>query len=91
MSDRVSDRRRIEVRKHLRIEGQVRGVQRMIDEDRPCEDVLVQVAAARRALQGAALRLVDDHLHTVIGERDSAAIGDEVDRLLRHVAGLVRP
>lgn len=71
----MSDRRRIDVRKRLnRIEGQVRGVQRMIDEDRPCEDILVQVAAARRAFQGVAMEVVHDHPRTVVGGRDSAAM-----------------
>jgi DNA-binding FrmR family transcriptional regulator len=45
-----------------RIEGQVRGVQRMVDEDAYCIDVLTQISAATRALQGVALELLDDHL-----------------------------
>ena len=52
-----------DIQKRLRrIEGQVRGLQRMIDEDRYCIDVLDQVAAATRALQAVALGLLDDHL-----------------------------
>jgi DNA-binding FrmR family transcriptional regulator len=45
-----------------RIEGQVRGLQRMVDEDTYCIDVLTQVSAATRALQGVAVQLLDDHL-----------------------------
>ncbi len=45
-----------------RIEGQVRGIQRMVDEDRYCIEVLDQVSAATRALQSVALALLDDHL-----------------------------
>lgn len=45
-----------------RIEGQVRGLQRMVDEDAYCIDVLTQVSAATRALQGVALELLGDHL-----------------------------
>lgn len=45
-----------------RIEGQIRGLQRMVDEDRYCIEVLEQVAAATRALQSVALVLLDDHL-----------------------------
>ena len=55
--------RRDELQSRLRrIEGQVRGLQRMIDEDRYCIDVLTQVAAATKALQSFALGLLDDPL-----------------------------
>src|SRR4051812_33744499 len=57
-----------------RIEGQVRGLQRMIDEDTYCIDVLTQVAAASKALQGVGVQLLDEHLqHCVAG---AAASGD---------------
>jgi CsoR family transcriptional regulator, copper-sensing transcriptional repressor len=45
-----------------RIEGQVRGLQRMVDEDVYCIDVLTQVSAVTRALQAVALGLLEDHL-----------------------------
>jgi DNA-binding FrmR family transcriptional regulator len=45
-----------------RIEGQVRGLQRMVDEDEYCIDVLTQVSAVTRALQSVALGLLEDHL-----------------------------
>lgn len=52
-----------EVQQRLRrIEGQVRGVQRMVDEDAYCIDVLTQISAATKALQAVALALLDDHL-----------------------------
>ena len=74
-----------------RIEGQVRGVQGMVAEDRYCIDVLTQIAAIQAALDNVALGLLDGHAHTcVIGaqpeEQDArteemmAAIG----RLMRH-------
>ncbi len=51
------------VQKRLRrVEGQVRGLQRMVDEDRYCIDILEQVSAATKALQAVALELLDDHL-----------------------------
>ena len=57
-----------------RIEGQVRGIQRMIDDDTYCIDVLTQVAAVSKALQGVGLKLLDEHLqHCVAG---AAAHGD---------------
>ncbi|TMM13010.1 MAG: metal-sensitive transcriptional regulator [Actinobacteria bacterium] len=49
-------------RRLRRIEGQVRGLQRMVDEDAYCIDVLTQVSATTRALQGVALELLGDHL-----------------------------
>jgi CsoR family transcriptional regulator, copper-sensing transcriptional repressor len=45
-----------------RIEGQVRGLQRMVDEDAYCIDVLTQVSAVTRALQSVALGLLEDHI-----------------------------
>jgi CsoR family transcriptional regulator, copper-sensing transcriptional repressor len=45
-----------------RIEGQVRGVQRMVEEDAYCIDVLTQISAATKALQAVALELLDEHL-----------------------------
>jgi CsoR family transcriptional regulator, copper-sensing transcriptional repressor len=46
-----------------RIEGQVRGLQRMVDQDTYCIDVLTQVSAATKALQAVALSLLEDHLN----------------------------
>ena len=47
-----------------RIEGQVRGIQRMVDEDRYCIDVLTQISAVQAALDKVALGLLDDHART---------------------------
>jgi len=50
-----------------KIEGQVRGLHKMVEDDRYCIDVLQQISAATRALQGVALHLLDDHLsHCVV-------------------------
>ena len=56
-----------------RIEGQVRGLQRMIDDDAYCIDVLTQISAATRALQGLALELLDSHLDHCV--RDAIVTG----------------
>ena len=54
-----------------RIEGQVRGVQRMVDEDRYCIDVLQQISAIQAALNGVALGLVDGHVrHCIVDASD---------------------
>ena len=51
-----------------RIEGQVRGLQRMVDEDTYCIDILTQIAAATKALQAVALSLLEDHLNHCVAE-----------------------
>jgi DNA-binding FrmR family transcriptional regulator len=73
-----------------RIEGQVRGIQGMVEEDRYCIDVLTQIAAIQAALDKVALGLLDGHAHTcVIGaepaERDArtAEMMAAVGRLMR--------
>ena len=53
------------LRRLRRIEGQVRGLQKMVDEDKYCIDILTQVSAATRALQSVALGLMEDHLEPV--------------------------
>jgi DNA-binding FrmR family transcriptional regulator len=59
-----------------RIEGQVRGLQRMVDEDKYCIDILTQVSAVTRALQSVALGLMEDHLEHCVAE--AAAEGGDV-------------
>ena len=51
-----------------RIEGQVKGIQRMLDEGRPCEDVITQVMAARAALDKVALSVLSDHMEECFAE-----------------------
>jgi len=64
------------LRRLRRIEGQVRGLQKMVDEDTYCIDILTQVSAATRALQSVALGLMEDHLAHCVAE--AAAEGGEV-------------
>jgi DNA-binding FrmR family transcriptional regulator len=62
-----------DLRKRLRrIEGQVRGLQRMIDEDTYCIDVLTQVSATTSALQSVALGLLDEHLRHCVADAVTA-------------------
>jgi DNA-binding FrmR family transcriptional regulator len=55
-------------RRLRRIEGQVRGLQRMVDEDTYCIDILTQISAATRALEAVALELLDAHLRHCVTE-----------------------
>jgi DNA-binding FrmR family transcriptional regulator len=61
-----------------RIEGQVRGIQRMVDEDTYCIDILTQVSAVNKALQSVAVGLVEDHLNHCV-RAAVAAGGTEAD------------
>ena len=63
-----ADDKRAVLARLRRVEGQVRGITRMVEEDRYCIDVLDQVAAATRALQAVALRLMEDHLAHCVAE-----------------------
>lgn len=65
-------------RRLRRIEGQVRGIQSMIEEDRYCIDVLTQVSAATKALQSVALELLDEHLAHCVREAIDAG-GPDAD------------
>ena len=74
-----------------RIEGQVRGIERMVEEDRYCIDVLTQIAAIQAALDKVALGLLDGHAHTCVieaapGEQDArtAEMMAAIGRLMRH-------
>jgi DNA-binding FrmR family transcriptional regulator len=85
------------LRRLRRIEGQVRGLQRMIEEDRYCIDVLTQVAAATKALQSLALNLLDEHLSHCVrdalsgaGPKADAQAGSKVAEASAAIARLVR-
>jgi DNA-binding FrmR family transcriptional regulator len=82
------------VQKRLRrIEGQVRGLQRMIDEDAYCVDVLTQISAVNRALQSVALELLGDHLSHCVAEalsQGGANAHEKVAEASEAIARLVR-
>ena len=76
-----------------RVEGQVRGIARMVDEDAYCIDVLTQVAAVTKALEAVSLGLLEDHLsHCVVdAARESHEAGDaKVREAADAIARLVR-
>jgi CsoR family transcriptional regulator, copper-sensing transcriptional repressor len=57
-----------------RIEGQVRGIERMVDDDRYCIDILTQISAVNTALENLAFKLLDDHVNHCVA--DALASGD---------------
>jgi len=76
-----------------RIEGQVRGLQRMVENDTYCIDILTQVSAATRALQAVALGLVEDHLSHCVTEaiaEGGPEASDKVREASEAIARLVR-
>ena len=65
------------IRRLHRIEGQVRGIERMLEEDRYCIDVLTQIAAVNTALESLAFRVLDDHVSHCVA--DALASGDPAE------------
>ncbi|MFE9748329.1 metal-sensitive transcriptional regulator [Saccharothrix saharensis] len=74
-----SDGRDNHLKRLRRIEGQVRGLQRMVENDEYCIDVLTQIAAATKALQAVSLGLLDQHLKHCVAEavQESGEMADE--------------
>jgi DNA-binding FrmR family transcriptional regulator len=73
-----------------RIEGQVRGVQRMVEEDRWCVDVLTQISAIQAALDNVALGVLDDHMRTCVLSSDGQELVDRTDEVMSAVGRLMR-
>jgi DNA-binding FrmR family transcriptional regulator len=88
-----TDNKQAHLKRLRRIEGQVRGLQRMVEEDTYCIDVLTQVSAATRALESVALALLEEHLNHCVTHAIHAG-GDEADAKVREataaIARLVR-
>lgn len=82
------------VQKRLkRIEGQVRGIQGMVDDDRYCINILEQIAAATKALQSVAIELLDDHLGHCVADavlEGGDAATEKVAEASAAIARLVR-
>ena len=73
-----------------RIEGQVRGVAKMVEDDRYCIDVLTQISAVQSAIESVALRLLNDHVrHCVVGSEGDTQAG-RLDELMEAVGRLVK-
>ena len=90
----LSDQERRDVLNRLaRIEGQVRGIQRMVDDDKYCVDILTQIAAVTTALDRVALRVLEGHVHGCV--RDAMVSGGKeaegkADELLEAVERFAR-
>ena len=73
-----------------RIEGQVSGIERMIEEERYCIDVLTQIAAAQAALDKVALGLLDDHAKSCVVDAEGAERPERAEELMGAVTRLMR-
>ncbi|KKD13913.1 metal-sensitive transcriptional regulator [Streptomyces anthocyanicus] len=71
-----------------RIEGQVRGLQRLVEQDTYCIDVLTQVSATTRALQSFALQLLDEHMATCVSDAVAEG-GEEREKKLREASNAI--
>lgn len=79
------------LRRLAKAEGQVRGVSRMVEEDRHCIDVLTQIQAAEAALNAIALGLIDGHVrHCLSEDRDSTKASRQADELMGAVGRMLR-
>ncbi|MHC5797495.1 metal-sensitive transcriptional regulator [Lacisediminihabitans sp. FW035] len=81
------------VKRLRRAEGQVRGIQRMVETDTYCIDILTQVSAATKALENVALALLDDHLAHCVAEaaREGGPVAEEkIKEASAAIARLVR-
>ena len=74
------------VKRLHRIEGQVRGIERMVEDDRYCIDVLTQISAIQAALDKVALGLVDEHARHCVIAGPEAEKGDRTDELVGAIA-----
>ncbi len=73
-----------------RVEGQVRGVQKMVEEDRYCIDVLTQISAIQAALDKVALGLLDGHAHTCVIGADPEERDARTEEMMAAVGRLMR-
>jgi DNA-binding FrmR family transcriptional regulator len=85
-----SDDKEVVQRRLRRIEGQVRGIQRMVDEDRYCINILEQISAATKALQSVALELLDDHLAHCVADAVQAGGAEGTLKLNEASAAIAR-
>ena len=82
----VSDKAALVKRLH-RIEGQVRGIERMVEEERYCIDILTQISAVQAALDKVALGLLDGHVRHCVAEGTQEGKGEEMSTELMAAVG----
>ncbi|UOM33567.1 metal-sensitive transcriptional regulator [Acuticoccus sp. I52.16.1] len=81
--------KRAVLRRLARLEGQVRGVTRMVEDERDCVDVLKQTAAIRSALKGVERLLIDDHARRCVDDAVTSGSADAQREALLHLVALM--
>ena len=93
MQHGYADNKEAHVKRMRRIEGQVRGISKMIESDKYCIDILTQVSAVNKALEAVALGLLDEHLKHCVADAaaEGGAVADEkIQEASAAIARLVR-
>ncbi len=72
-----------------RLEGQIRGLQRMVDEDKYCVDILNQIVAAKGALHKVGLKILDDHMHGCVQRAIEGDETEENDEIINELMNLL--
>ena len=73
-----------------RIEGQIRGIEGMVENDRYCIDILTQISSAQAALDKVALGLLDDHAHTCVIDAEPGQQNERTEEMMAAVGRLLR-
>ncbi len=74
------------VKRLKKIEGQVRGIQKMVDEDKPCEDILIQIGAVKSALHKTGQVILEGHMHHCV--LDGISSGQEEETIEKLMSAL---
>ena len=88
MTPGYSDTKAAHLKRLARIEGQVRGIKRMVEEDQYCIDVLTQVSAVTKALQAVSLALLDEHMAHCVADAVAKG-GDEGAQKLKEASDAI--
>ncbi len=78
------------IKRLARIEGQIRGIQRMIQGDLPCDDILNQIIAVQSALRAVSTRLLDNRIKSCIMESINSGNLEEIDELIGTIKRMMR-
>jgi DNA-binding FrmR family transcriptional regulator len=73
-----------------RVEGQIRGIEGMVEDNRYCIDILTQISAAQAALDKVALGLLDDHARTCVIGAEPSAQGERTEEMMAAIGRLLR-
>lgn len=85
------DKKKVILRRLKRVEGQIRGITRMVEEDKDCEDVLIQVAAARAALDRVGIHIISHRMKECLKDKGLSkeeSIEKSIDMFIRYSSNI---